>query len=258
MRRWRRLAVLGPHFVATWLTAVGVATRCQPRRRQAIARDLAGQTLRLLGVRVRVEGALPGPGSALLVANHVSWLDVYAINSLLRARFIAKREVRDWPLIGRLVAAFDTFFIVRGSFRDAHRVMTRVTDVLRDGDRVVVFPEATTSDGSVVKPFHGALFQAAIDAGVPVQPVAIRYTDAAGRPTTAAAFVDDMTFAASLHAIAGAPSLSVTLTFGSPVAPTAGRRDVATATQAWIAGTLGVAALPPPARRRTPPVRRAA
>ena len=175
------------------------------------------------------------------MANHVSWLDVYAINCLLRARFVAKQEVGGWPFIGRMVAAFGALFIVRGSPRDAARVKTRIAAALRGGERVVVFPEGTTTDGTTLGRFYPALFQAAIEADAMIQPVAIRYTDANGRPTTAAAFIDDMTFMQSLHRITAAPAITAELMFGPPRSPQGHpRRALAAEHRAWIAQTLGI------------------
>lgn len=240
-RRWRRTGAMFGHFTAVWATAVAVARRSSRSRQQSIARELAAQTLRILNVRVHTRGALPQGTPVLLVANHVSWLDVYAINCLVRARFIAKREVRSWPLVGSMVDAFGTLFIRRGCPRDARRVVDQVTAALSRGERVVVFPEGTTTDGSSLGRFYPALFQAAIDAGAVVQPVAIRYRDAARQPSTAAAFIDDMTFMDSLHRITAEPEIHADLVFG-PSWPASGRsrRELARASQEWVAATLGV------------------
>ena len=259
LRSLRRIAAMLLHFVAVWLTAVLLATRTERLRRQSIAREFAAQTLRLLGVRVRVRGAIPQGTPVLVVANHVSWLDVYAINCLLRARFVAKHEVRSWPLVGTMVTAFGALFIRRGSPRDAARVRDQITDALRHGERVVVFPEGTTTDGTTLRRFYPALFQSAVDAGGVVQPVAIRYLDDHGEPCTASPFIDDMTFLASLRRIAAAPRITVELHFG-PSRPALGqtRRALAADCHAWIAGRLGVPLGTPPAIAAWPQLDRAA
>src|SRR5262249_56452210 len=107
-----------------------------------------------------------------VVSNHVSCLDVYVLNAAQPVRFVAKSETRTWPFVGTIADRFGSFFIVRGSCRDAARVKTRVAEALRAGESVAVFPEATTTDGHRVKPFYGAMFQAALHAAVPVQPAA--------------------------------------------------------------------------------------
>src|SRR5206468_4294969 len=144
--------------------------------------------------------------------------------------------------------------------RDAARVKDHVAATLAAGARVVVFPEATTTDGSRVVPFHAAMLQAAVDAGVMVQPVAIRYHHDDGRRADAAAFIDDMTFVESLRRVRGAPGSPVEMAFGGRIpASHATRRELARGARRWIARTLG---LPAPeasrrARRDAPP-RRAA
>jgi 1-acyl-sn-glycerol-3-phosphate acyltransferase len=133
--------------------------------------------LRALGVRLEVEGAL-APAPVLLLANHVSWLDILAIDALRGARFVSKADVRHWPLIGYLVASGGTLFIERERKRDALRVVHHVAEALREGATVAVFPEGTTGPGPTVLPMHANLLQAAIATAMPVQPVALRYADA--------------------------------------------------------------------------------
>lgn len=250
LRRWRRSAAMLLHFAAIWTIAVTLVRRMAVPRGQSIARSVAAQTLLLLKVRVRMRGSLPKVTPVLLVANHVSWLDVYVLNCLVAARFIAKREVRGWPFVGSMAASFGTLFIRRGCPRDAHRVKEQVAAALRRGERVVVFPEGTTTDGSSLARFYPALFQAAVDAGAWVQPVAIRYRDAANRPTTAAAFIDDMDFMTSLGKVAAQPTLHADLVFG-PQWPAFGRsrRELARESQGWIASALEVPADGGPTRR---------
>ena len=245
LRAGRRITGMLLHFAVVWATAVLIATRTSRAQRQSIARELAAQTLRILGVRVRVRGAIPHATPVLVVANHVSWLDVYALNCLLRACFVAKREVRAWPFVGTMVAAFGALFIRRGSPRDAARVRDQITDALHRGDRVAVFPEGTTTDGTSLRRFYPALFQSAIDSGGMVQPIAIRYVDDHGQPTAAAAFIDDMTFMASLRRIAAAPRITVELHFGPPrSAVDRTRRELAADCHSWIAERLGVPVAP--------------
>lgn len=188
---WGSLLVWG---LFPWLSRAGRATLRQRWSRQLLA---------MLGVRLRVAGR-PGRG-ALLVSNHVSWLDIYVVYAVTDTRFVCKAEVRDWPLIGWLTERNEALFITRTSRADARRACQAIADGLRAGDTVTVFPEGTSSDGSQVLPFHGALFQGAIDAGAPVQPLALRYRDRHGRPSTAPAYCGDIGMLDSLVALARAP-----------------------------------------------------
>lgn len=241
-----RGAALVAQVLVVWLAAVLVAPRLAPARRRRLVARCAAQTLAIVRVRPRVRGARPrDDGPALLVANHVSWLDVYVLNAALGgARSVAKREVGGWPVAGGIARGFGTFFHVRGNARDAARVKDAVAAALRAGERVVVFPEGTTTEGDGVGRFHAAFLQAAIDAAVPVQPVAIRYPGPDGGPDRAAAFVGDMTFVASLRRVLRRPRLEARLTFGPVIHPGARtRRDLAAITRAFVALALAGASL---------------
>lgn len=133
--------------------------------------------LHALGVGLVAEGQFR-PRSTLLVANHISWLDIAAVHAVCpRARFVSKSDVRHWPLLGWLIGAVGTLFIERERKRDAMRVVHQTAEALAAGDVVAVFPEGTTGDGRALLPFHANLLQAAIAAEAPVQPVALRYTE---------------------------------------------------------------------------------
>ncbi len=213
--------------------------------------------LRSVAVDVEIRGARPLlAGPVLLVANHVSWLDAQALGAVAGTRFVAKSEVRDWPVIGTMAARFGTLFIRRGHRRDAHRTKNAIAKLLVTGERIVVFPEGTTTDGTRVAPFYSALLQAAVDAAVPVQPVAIRYREADGAPSAAAAFIDDMSFADSLAQVLARPRLVAELTFGAPIwSADKSRRELAARCRSFIMQALGLAApvvvpCDPPAVRR--------
>src|SRR6267143_5467981 len=176
---------------------------------------------RALGARLCVEGVAPAPG-ALLVANHVSWLDILVIASHAPAVFVAKKEVRDWPAIGWLAARAQALFLKRSSGRSLLQVKNRIAALLLEGRNVAIFPEGTTSDGSGVLPFRSGLLQAAVDGARPVQPVAIAYYGDDGNPSVDAAFIDGMTLWWSLGAICRSGRITVRLAFAAPLAP-AGR-----------------------------------
>jgi 1-acyl-sn-glycerol-3-phosphate acyltransferase len=208
---WRLARVVG-HIVHGLLLVQWRFGALDAAGRQQRIRWWSAKLLRLLGITVRSAGTAR-PGAKLLVANHVSWLDIIAIHAVCpEARFVSKAEVRHWPLVGRLVEAAGTLFIEREKKRDAMRVVHQMAAALQAGDTVAVFPEGTTADGHALLPFHANLLQAAIATGLPVQPVALRYADASSAISAAAAYVGDATLVDSLRAIALAEGLTVQVT----------------------------------------------
>lgn len=167
--------------------------------------------LHVLGIGLQVRGELHA-APVLVIANHVSWLDILAINALRPVRFVSKADVRHWPLLGWLVACGGTLFIERERKRDALRVVHQVAEALREGDVVAVFPEGTTSDGHGLLPFHGNLLQAAIATHTPVQPLALRYSDARDAVSRAAAYVDEVNLVQSVWAVVSASRMKVEVT----------------------------------------------
>ena len=151
----------------------------------------SAKLVQLAGLRLQVHGT-PRRGATLLLANHVSWLDIAAIHAVApHARFVAKAEVAHWPLLGWLSRALGTLFIQREHKREALRVVHHIAQELSQGETVAVFPEGTTGDGQTLLPFHANLLQAAIATGTPVQAVALRYGDALQRFSPAARFLGE-------------------------------------------------------------------
>ncbi|KAF7599594.1 MAG: 1-acyl-sn-glycerol-3-phosphate acyltransferase [Candidatus Dactylopiibacterium carminicum] len=210
-----------------------------PARCWRVKQGWARLLLHVLGVRLRAP-ATPLPAAALIVSNHTSWLDVFVINAVTPTHFVCKYDVRDWPLIGALVSLTGTLYIARGSRAAAARSAGAIAARLGGGDRVAVFPEGTTTHGERLLPFRPALFQAAVDAGVPVQPMALRYEDAQGRPSLAPAYDGEISFWQCLCAIARASGLQARLTFLEPLAPNADRRILAQQAETQIAAELGL------------------
>lgn len=167
------------------------------------------KTLRILGIALQAEGqALPA--GHLMVANHVSWLDIAAVHAVLpQARFVSKADVKHWPLVGGLVEGAGTLFIERTSKRDALRVVHQAAAALQAGDCVAVFPEGTTGAGPELLPFHANLLQAAVSTGAPVLPVVLRWHEPGERFSTAARFIGDTTLVQSLWRIASARGLGI-------------------------------------------------
>jgi 1-acyl-sn-glycerol-3-phosphate acyltransferase len=160
----------------------------------------AAAALGACGVRVRRTG--PGvPAGALVVANHVSWLDVLALNAVTPVRMLAKREVRQWPVLGVMAACVGTVFLDRDRLRALPDAVAGLADALRAGTPVGVFAEGTTRCGRDLGPFRPAAFQAAHDAGAPVVPVAVRYRRWGAPLDATAAFIGDDTLADSLRRV---------------------------------------------------------
>jgi len=169
------------------------------------------QLLTILGITLKVQGQAR-PGAKLVVSNHVSWLDIVAINSVVPSRFVSKAEVGQWPLIGRLVTVAGTLYLVRERRRDAMRVLGLMSKAMREGHTVAVFPEGTTGDGHEVMHFHPNLLQSAIDAETPVLPLVLRYSDPRHPVSPIAAYVGDTSLMQSLWWVVTARGLCVQAT----------------------------------------------
>lgn len=222
--------------------------------------------LRALGIGLNVQGRPPLPAAQplLVVANHVSWLDIAAVHALLpQARFVSKAGVLKWPLLGWLICGAGTIFIERERKRDSVRVVHAMRDALASGQTVAVFPEGTTGSGVDLLPFYPNLLQAAIATATPVQPIALRYADDSSSFSAAAAYVGDTTLLQSLWNVASARGLQVHLDVLAPVdSAHADRRQLAADLRHRIQERLraadAVTALAPamPAHSRASPLRR--
>jgi 1-acyl-sn-glycerol-3-phosphate acyltransferase len=236
---WRLLCAL-VHLLHGALICAFMFPFVEPARRMRTVGWWSARMLRMLGIALASDG-VPRGGSTLLVANHVSWLDILAINAVQPARFVSKADVRAWPLIGWLVACGGTLFIERERKRDALRVVHQVADALKQGQTIAVFPEGTTSEGHDLLPFHANLLQAAIATATPIQPVALRFSDADEAVSRAAAYVGDTDLLQSVWAVVTAPRLRVQLTWLPAVATAeADRRGLSEAIRARIREALGV------------------
>lgn len=213
---------------------------CGARRDRHVQR-WSRQLLGICGVSVEQAGAVPALAHAMIVANHVSWLDIFVINSLHPCRFVAKTEIREWPVLGWLVDKAGTVFIARGSRRDLRHIFKGLVGSLQQGERVAFFPEGTTAAQGSVLPFHANLFEAAIDAKTVVQPYALRYFDGQGRLHGTVDFVGEMSFVRSIVAILSGDAVRAQLTCLQPL-DTAGahRRELAQAAHDAVAVALGV------------------
>lgn len=178
---------------------------------------------------------------AMIVSNHVSWLDIFVINTLHPCHFVAKADIRQWPLIGFLCEKAGTIFLARGKQREVRRIYEGLVHQIADGKRIAFFPEGTTAAQGNLLAFHANLFEAAIEAKVPVQPFVLRYVDDQGKFHPAADFIGDMTFAESMAVILKAPRMSAELV-RLPAIATEGahRRHVAQHAREAVAEALGI------------------
>ncbi|NKI95148.1 1-acyl-sn-glycerol-3-phosphate acyltransferase [Rhizobacter sp. SG703] len=234
---WRIVACLA-HVLRGVLICAFIFPFLSPARRVARVGPWCAAMLRRLGIRVVVHGEVHA-APVMVVANHVSWIDILAINAACTARFVSKADIRQWPVIGWLTACGGTLFIERERKRDAMRVVHQVAEALQGGDVIAVFPEGTTSDGHGVLPFHANLLQAAITTGTPVQPVALRYADATHAVSPAAAYIGDTSLLQSLWWVVMAEGLTAQVTvLPAHYSAHAQRRELSEAVRAGIVGSL--------------------
>ena len=234
-----RVSRLALHLVAGLLTA-GLAFPLQSRaaRRKTLQRWSA-RLLSILAVRLHVHGEPQRERPLMFVANHVSWLDIFAVDAVLPARFIAKSEIAAWPALGWLCARAGTLFIERARPRDMARISAEGAAALRAGDVLAVFPEGTTTDGTRVLPFRSSLLASALTAHASVQPVAIRYERADGSICVEAAYDGDRTLWDVVKGITGERSIDAHVWFLPPLTPDARhRRHLAAAARDAILRTL--------------------
>ena len=231
---------LGVHLLSGAVTIACVYPLIRDSRRLWLKQNWSRQLLDILGIRLDAQLAGVEPGS-LFVANHISWLDIYALNAARPMAFVSKAEVRQWPLFGWLAANTDTVFLRRGKGRHAKVVNSEIDRLLNAEKDVAIFPEGTTTNGTHLLNFHSALMQPAVDTGRPVQPVALSYYDAEGRHSQAPAYAGETTMGQCLAAILACRSLTVRLRPTPPLDPkTRQRRELAQAARGAIAFNLGL------------------
>jgi 1-acyl-sn-glycerol-3-phosphate acyltransferase len=213
----------------------------QPRQRR-MAKNWSARLLSILSIRLRYQGTPPAPEipRAMLAANHVSWLDVYSLQTVSPGRFVAKAEIRGWPLLGWLSRNAGTLFIERSKRSDTARINKHIGEALAIGDRVAVFPEGTTGDGRSLMHFHASLLQPAVNVGAMLYPVAIRYTNITGEISKEASFVN-ISMMESLRRILREPWINVELIFGNPINSSGkNRRELAREAEHTIASALSL------------------
>lgn len=241
--RWRALArsarAFGHVLRGLWIIRTSFG-RLSPAQTQSLVHAWSQQMLRIMGVELVVQGVPPAHGPLLLVANHISWLDILVMNAAQPARFVSKADVKRWPVLGALITGAGTLYIERENRRDAMRVVHHMAERLRAGDLLAVFPEGTTGDGQTLLPFHANLIQAAIAAEAPVMPVALRFRNpATGERSDAPLFIGDTTLVASVWRTLCADGVQAVVRYGTPArAEGRDRRAWAQGLQASVAAML--------------------
>lgn len=242
------------------LAAAGIAIELlvfpliSAHRRRGIIRQWSRALLAACGLQLRVHEAGGGDGGAagagslaalapgrMLVSNHISWLDIFAINAVATSAFVAKAELRRWPVAGWLATLAGTVFIERARRHAVHQVNQQLRQRLRERFPVAVFPEATTSAGLSLLPFYGSLLEAAIVEEAEIIPLALRYRHADGEPAAEAAYIGDTTFVESLWTVLGAQGLVVEVHVLHPVATTGrNRHELARELRRLVSARLGL------------------
>lgn len=243
LRRIVRISLLVPHLAWGILLAGLVFPQLGPAQRDRFIMAWARGLLKVLGVRARIITPAPSlPGGALLVCNHVSWLDIYLIYAAQRVHFVSKSEVRAWPVAGWLAHKTGTLFLERGRRADTARVNAEMQALMQSSAWVAVFPEGTTSDGRAVRRFLPSLLQPAVELNCPIVPAALRYRTLDNKYSAAPAYIDDMSLWQSFKQIVSEPGLIAELQFGEPIQPLGHRRELAAQAEAATARLLDVVA----------------
>jgi 1-acyl-sn-glycerol-3-phosphate acyltransferase len=234
----RKLRLAVHLLVGVWIVARRFP-RASASERMAMNRAWSLEMLRLAGMKLVVhnDDARLDAG-VLVVGNHVSWIDIYVINAWRPTPFVSKAEIRKWPVVGWLAHQLGTVFVQREKRSDAKRIMHELADRLLAGEMMFVFPEGTTSDGVSLLPFHANMFQAAVSASCPVQPICLMYEDARGMQTTAPAYIGEMSLNDSLDALLRCGPVTAHLYVCDALAPGSDRRLLASEAQAAVVAAL--------------------
>ncbi|MDI1310205.1 MAG: lysophospholipid acyltransferase family protein [Methylotenera sp.] len=178
--------------------------------------------LGILNIRLESHGHLPPPyqtaRNIMFVGNHISWIDIHVLNSIIPTRFIAKSDIKSWPVFGYLAKKSNVLFISRVKRQDAARIVHATNNSLLNGDTVCLFPEGTTTDGTEIKPFKSSIIQGAIHANAVIWPIAFRYPLKNGSVNTEIAYAGETTLIESIQLVLQQKKISVELHFLPPIA----------------------------------------
>jgi 1-acyl-sn-glycerol-3-phosphate acyltransferase len=222
---------------ATWRALIPPMRKVGLERawRRTMMNAWASSSLRILGIRVTVEGKPPsGPG--LLVANHLTYLDIALLGARHDCVFVSMAEVSGWPIMGRIARDADTVFIDRARRSDAARVVEEIADRIANGYTVIVFPEGKSGDGQAVNPFHAPLLEPAARLGAPVSWVALGYRTQPGDPpaATAVCWSEAVTFGEHMLRLMRLGRIDARLAYGSQPITEPDRKRLATRLEAAV------------------------
>ena len=213
---WRLLRLLAHILSGLWTVALRFPA-LSPEQQQVRVQAWSLKLLACVGVSLAIRGQPPANGPVMLVANHLSWLDIPVLHAARYCRFVSKSDVQGWPLVGALATAAGTLYIERSVRRDAMRLVRTMHQALEQGEVLAVFPEGTTGDGREMLPFHANLLQAAVLADAAVQPVGLRFTDqATGTTSFAPSYIGEETLVGSIWRTLCAPPIVAIVHFGMP------------------------------------------
>lgn len=239
--RMIRLTRLVIHVVWGILQAV-FYPYCSQEKQQRMMQSWAAGILKILNIDLQCSGEIPGEEikCALFVANHISWLDICVMMAASPTQFVAKSEIKNWPVIGFLCKRIGTIFVERSKRSDTLRTNHEISTVLSTGERVCIFPEAGTSDGTRINHFHASLLQSAINAEAYLYPIAIRYLDHTGEISRDAAYID-VSLAVSLRKILKQPCIEAILAFNDAIHSSGkNRRELARLAEQAVANRLSL------------------
>jgi 1-acyl-sn-glycerol-3-phosphate acyltransferase len=248
-----RLLYVGAHLASGLLQCALLFPFLAQDRRNALIQRWSRGLLRLFRIRLVVSGQ--GMAASAVVANHVSWIDVFVLNAIGTCRFVAKSEVRGWPAIGWLSARAGTIYVARGRRAGLTAANATIAAHLAAGERLAFFPEGTSGPQGSLLPFHANLFQGVIAAGAVVQPVAIRYAGADGTLSHAAEYIGDMSLWASIVSLLAHGPFVADVTLLTPIASSGlDRRALAAQARDAIGASLETTYRPPETSMKLPVV----
>lgn len=213
-----RVVKLACHFFLGFFRLCLFGRFYSEKDKEKLVRNWSNRLLVLLDIRVDIQGLPPSQfNNMLLVANHVSWLDILIIFTVIKPRFVAKKEIASWPILGAIIKQGDTIFIERDNKRDIMQVNAQIVDALKGGSCVAVFPEGKTSLGLSVEGFKSSLFDTVMQANGRVLPVALQYLNSVSMITTRPSFAGDVSLLRSVWNVLTCYQLTVKVSFEEPL-----------------------------------------
>jgi 1-acyl-sn-glycerol-3-phosphate acyltransferase len=234
-----RLLHVGVHLLSGLLQCAVLFPFLPLHFRNALVQRWSRGMLRVFRIRITTSGPGQGAAAGAVVANHVSWIDVFVLNAVGTCRFVAKSDVRGWPAIGWLSARAGTIYVARAERKGVLAANAAIASHLAAGERLAFFPEGTSAAHGKMLPFHANLFQGVIEAGAPLHPVALRYVGMDGRPSAAAEYIGAMSLWQSiLSLLSHGPFVAEVALLAPIVCSGAGRRELAAQAHAAIGRCL--------------------